>query len=353
MAATDEDAQVGGAVPAVECRSLSFNHGEKQVLSAVTFSLPPGSRCVLVGANGAGKSTLLRILGGRHMHDDTAAFILGHNAFRATSFLNNRRQYLDPNWGLRTVAFAGCGVAYQADIPVGEMMQKLQEEFPQRRDELLDLLEIDPDWRMHKLSDGQRRRVQLFLALIRPFQVLLLDEVTAVLDVLCRQRLLAYLRRECEERKCTMIYATHVFDGLDAWSTHMLWLRKCPVAGSVGFFGESSVALASPNEGALQSAMTAAAAASAPTAPQIPMLRAVEAWFLGERAERSESGDSAVTDGEKPAPMEEEAGDAAMQERSTLQKSNYGAGGFASGRMLGTVTRDGGGFDSGRMYNYW
>ena len=32
---------------------------------------------------------------------------------------------------------------------------------------------------MHKLSDGQRRRVQLFLALIRPFQVLLLDEVTA------------------------------------------------------------------------------------------------------------------------------------------------------------------------------
>ena len=42
MAATDEDAQVGGAVPAVECRSLSFNHGEKQVLSAVT-SLDDGA----------------------------------------------------------------------------------------------------------------------------------------------------------------------------------------------------------------------------------------------------------------------------------------------------------------------
>ena len=343
--------------PAIECRSLSFSWGDKKVLESVTFALPPGSRCVLVGANGAGKSTLLRILGGRHMHDDSAAFVLGRNAFRDTGYLNNRRQYLDPNWGLRTVAFAGCGVAYQADIPIKEMMQKLQEEFPERRDELLELLEIDPDWRMHKLSDGQRRRVQLFLALIRPFQVLLLDEVTAVLDVLCRQRLLAYLRRECDERKCTMVYATHVFDGLDDWSTHMLWLRKYPTAGTVGFFGDSSTALAA---GAAADATATAQSAPnpAPTARQ-PMLKAVETWFLGERAEMLERKAQAVpTDTDTgsdggAAPMEEEAGANAIEERSRLQKADYGAGGFASGRMLGTVTRDGGGFDSGRMYNYW
>ena len=65
------------AQPAIECRSLSFSWGDNRVLQDISFALPPGSRCVLVGANGAGKSTLLRILGGRHMHDDSAAFVLG------------------------------------------------------------------------------------------------------------------------------------------------------------------------------------------------------------------------------------------------------------------------------------
>ena len=102
---------------------------------------------------------------------------------------------------MRTVAFAGYGCPLQADIPVFGMMQKLQEEYPERRDELIKLLGVDPQWRMHQVanmiflvhafllifeiqvSDGQRRRVQILLGLIRPFKILLLDEVTVSLDV--------------------------------------------------------------------------------------------------------------------------------------------------------------------------
>lgn len=67
---------------------------------------------------------------------------------------------------------------YQADIPVKEMMLKLQEAHPDRRDELMKVLEINPEWRMHQVSDGQRRRVQIMLGLLRPFSLLLLDEIT-------------------------------------------------------------------------------------------------------------------------------------------------------------------------------
>lgn len=52
---------------------------------------------------------------------------------------------------------AGYGVPLQADIPVSGMMTKLQNAYPERRDELLELLGIDPNWRMHRVSDGQRR----------------------------------------------------------------------------------------------------------------------------------------------------------------------------------------------------
>lgn len=50
------------------------------------------------------------------------------------------------------------------------------------------------------IQQQQRRRVQLFLGLVRPFEILLLDEVTVSLDVVVRQDLLRWLRRETEVR---------------------------------------------------------------------------------------------------------------------------------------------------------
>lgn len=42
---------------------------------------------------------------------------------------------------------------------------------PARRAHLIELLDIDLRWRMHKVSDGQRRRVQICMGLLHPFQV--------------------------------------------------------------------------------------------------------------------------------------------------------------------------------------
>ena len=108
------------------------------------MQLTDGARCLLIGANGAGKSTLLRILSGRHLtKPDENVRVLGRSAFHDTR-LNFERSYLDTDWGMRTVAFAGYGCPLQADIPVHGMMTKLQNDYPERRDELLKLLRIDP-----------------------------------------------------------------------------------------------------------------------------------------------------------------------------------------------------------------
>ena len=42
---------------------------------------------------------------------------------------------------------------------------------PERRQKLIDLLEIDLEWRLNKVSDGQRRRVQICMGLLKPYQV--------------------------------------------------------------------------------------------------------------------------------------------------------------------------------------
>ncbi len=129
----------------IDVNGLTFGYvGREPVLRNLNMQLTDGARCLLIGANGAGKSTLLRILSGRHLvkPDDTVR-VLGRSAFHDTR-LNFERSYLDTDWGMRTVAFAGYGCPLQADIPVHGMMTKLQSEYPERREELLKLLRIDP-----------------------------------------------------------------------------------------------------------------------------------------------------------------------------------------------------------------
>ena len=67
---------------------------------------------------------------------------------------------------------------------------------------------------MQELSDGQRRRVQIMLGLVKPFKLLLLDEITSELDIIERRNFLNYLKKETIENNATVIYATHILDEL-------------------------------------------------------------------------------------------------------------------------------------------
>lgn len=74
-------------------------------------------------------------------------------------------------------------------------------------------------------NEGVNAILSLKLQTMSSFvQVLLLDEITVDLDVLARADLMGFLRSECEERGATIIYATHIFDGLESWPTHMVSL---------------------------------------------------------------------------------------------------------------------------------
>ena len=135
--------------------------------------------------------------------------------------------YLDSEWALNPIV--------RRDVPVSDLLTSIGgNAFPDRRKLLVELLDIDEDWHMHAVSDGfplcesrklitgERRRVQLAMGLMRPWTVLLLDEVTIDLDVLVRSELLDFLRKETESRVCTIVYCTHIFDGLAGWPTHLL-----------------------------------------------------------------------------------------------------------------------------------
>ena len=114
---------------------------------------------------------------------------------------------------------------YEADIAAGDIMRHAQERFRERRDELAAVLDVDLSWRLNAVSDGQRRRVQIMLGCLPPFELLLADEVTVDLDLLARHNFIQYLMKESMgERRATIVYATHIFDGLDGWPTHLVYM---------------------------------------------------------------------------------------------------------------------------------
>lgn len=219
---------------AIEAKNLNFSYDNKLALKNLDISLKKGSRCLLVGGNGSGKTTFLKLLAGKKLCDNL--LVLGKHSFSDTT-LNHQRNFIDQNWGLRTVAFAGNNIPYVADIKVNEMMSNLQKEYPERRKKLLELLEINENWSMAYISDGQRRRIQIFLGLLKPVELILLDEISNVLDILCREKLLKWLYDESVNNNVTVVYATHIFDGLDNWYNDVIFLKRNKDDSSLGFVG--------------------------------------------------------------------------------------------------------------------
>ncbi|MCL7037442.1 hypothetical protein MKW94_007014, partial [Papaver nudicaule] len=121
----------------------------------------------------------------------------------------------------RDVAFAGFEVSIQMDVSAEKMIFGVKGIDPERRAELIKVLDIDLSWRLHKVSFSQ-----VCMGLVKPFKVLLLDEIMVDLDVLARAELLKFLRKECEERGATLIYATHIFDGLEDWPSHIVYIAR-------------------------------------------------------------------------------------------------------------------------------
>ncbi|BGP18360.1 hypothetical protein JCM10213_008531 [Rhodosporidiobolus nylandii] len=196
----------------------ALNRPPKPVLHGVNLNLPKGSRCILVGANGAGKSTLLQILAGKKLTRGATAKVMGEDVFFKQS---EGVTYLGTEWANNPVVRSDLEVAHFLDSVGGYR-------YKERRDKLLDILDVDLSWHMHQVSDGERRRVQIVSGLMKPWDLLLLDEVTVDLDVLVRSKLLEFLMEETRTRGATVLYATHLMDPPAGFPTHLCHI----VAGS-------------------------------------------------------------------------------------------------------------------------
>lgn len=159
---------------AVEVEDLRKSYGPVQALRGVSFNVAEGEVFALLGPNGAGKTTTVEILEGFRGRDGGRASVLG----------------FDPASGSRRLK-EQMGIVLQTSgvdpyLTVAETVEMFRGYYPKprSRDEVLRLvgLEDKRDSRVTRLSGGQKRRLDVAIALAGDPRMLFLDEPTTGFD---------------------------------------------------------------------------------------------------------------------------------------------------------------------------
>ncbi|MEV6005524.1 ABC transporter ATP-binding protein [Streptomyces sp. NPDC051976] len=203
----------------LQLRKVSRTYGERKALLPLDLSLARGRCTALFGHNGSGKSTLLRIASGRDAPTSGQALFAGRTISED-----------DPQVRAR-VAVVGDTVACYPDLTVREHLELvtvahavddaaawIDQVLADRR--LSDHAHALPG----SLSSGQLQSLLLAAALVRPRDLLVLDEPEQRLDPDARQRLAELLVAEKQDGTAVLL-ATHQVELAEAVADRMIALE--------------------------------------------------------------------------------------------------------------------------------
>jgi ABC-2 type transport system ATP-binding protein len=202
---------------AISVRGLRKAYGPLEAVRGVDFDIEQGEVFGLLGPNGAGKTTTVEILEGYRDRDGGDVTVLGHDPQRPGPEFRQRigvvlqQSDLWPNLTVREVhrAFAGY---YERPRDVGEVI------------ELVGLAE-KADARVKTLSGGQKRRLDLGVALVGDPDLVFLDEPTTGFDPAARRAAWEMIRSLRSLGK-TVLLTTHYLDEAEQLADRVAVMRE-------------------------------------------------------------------------------------------------------------------------------
>ena len=195
----------------IEHLSKIYGKGDTAVraLKDISFTVPRGQMCAVIGPSGSGKSTLLHILGGVDKPTSGKVWLDGQDVYaqsakRLAIFRRRQVGLIYQFYNLIPVLNA------EENITLPLIMDGRKPD----RDELLKMLDLLGliERRRHlpsQLSGGQQQRVSIGRALFSSPAVILADEPTGNLDSQNSAEIIALLRKSNREFQQTMLIITH------------------------------------------------------------------------------------------------------------------------------------------------
>ena len=195
------------SMAAVEVRGLRKSYGPVDAVRGIDLRVEPGEVFALLGPNGAGKTTTVEILEGHRTRDAGEATVLGHDPGRNERALRERVGIVLQQTGVDEY------------LTVREVVEMVAGYYPRPRDvdEVIELagLREQRDRRIRQLSGGQKRRVDLAVALAGDPELLFLDEPTTGFDPSARRQAWETVRGLTALGK-SILLTTHFMDEAQA-----------------------------------------------------------------------------------------------------------------------------------------
>ena len=192
---------------AIEVDDLRKSYDGVEAVRGLSFDVKRGEVFGLLGPNGAGKTTTVEILEGYRERSAGEVRVLGHDP-------QVRRRELQQRVG---IVLQSCG--FYPRLTVLEAVEHMAKAYPRPRDarETIDLVGLaeKADARSNKLSGGQRRRLDLALALVGDPELVFLDEPTTGFDPAARRAAWGVIDTLKDLGK-TVLLTTHYLDEAQA-----------------------------------------------------------------------------------------------------------------------------------------
>jgi ABC-2 type transport system ATP-binding protein len=191
------------ASPAIEVRDLRKAYGTVEAVRGLSFEVGRGEVFGLLGPNGAGKTTTVEILEGYRRRSAGDVRVLGHDPATRDRDLQQRVG----------IVLQSCG--FYPRVTVQEAVEHFAKAYdrPRDADETIALVGLGEksEARTKDLSGGQRRRLDLALALVGDPELVFLDEPTTGFDPAARRTAWGVVRALKELGK-TVLLTTHYLD---------------------------------------------------------------------------------------------------------------------------------------------